>query len=129
MFPVQYNNCNLLSELLNDSLFDNFFYPTKRNSSWPVEYDDKTGVYSTMLELPGFTKDNLEIKIEGNNLIVKGTLLDDKIKNVVSKSSVYQSVYIKDIDPESIDAELLNGILYLKFKTTENKNIHTISIK
>jgi HSP20 family molecular chaperone IbpA len=90
-----------------NSLFDDFFsVPTRQSSS--TRYND--GV--VQIALPGFSKEDLNIEIEGRNLIISAHISSDE---ETSFRQSFTKVYTlgNNVDPDVIDAKMENGVLTL----------------
>ena len=85
-------------------------------------------------ELPGFDKDDLDISIANNRLIIKAkTYKEEKeekgdyLKQEISKSEVYRSIILSDeVEDENIKTFFKNGVLELtipKQKKSQRKQI------
>jgi HSP20 family protein len=119
-----------LSNFFND-LEDEFYNLPRfynRNLFSNYDYDEESKEYSIYMNIPGFKKEDISIRIENDYLIIEGNSKREKGKAFFN-SSIQERTYVKDIDPESIDAELEDGILTVKYKTLENKNSKIIKIK
>lgn len=102
-----------------------------------IEYKDRIEVES---ELPGFTKDDIDICIKENVLTISGKRRDEEKKEEegiykireLKKSSFSRSFRIGDnININDIDANFKNGILLLKLNKIkpEEKESEEIKIK
>lgn len=85
-------------------------------------------------ELPGFEKDDLDISIANNRLVIKAkTCKEEKeekgdyLKQEISKSEVYRSVLLSaEVEDENIKTSFKNGVLELtipKQKKSQRKQI------
>jgi HSP20 family protein len=85
-------------------------------------------------ELPGFDKDDLDISIANNRLVIKAkTCKEEKeekgdyLKQEISKSEVYRSVLLSaEVEDENIKTSFKNGVLELtipKQKKSQRKQI------
>jgi HSP20 family protein len=89
--------------------------------------------FEVQAEVPGISKDDLNIKIQGNYLEISGTRnfespegykvhRNERIANTFSRSFTLPD----DVDAEKVEAALKDGILYLtlpKSETTKPKQI------
>lgn len=96
-------------------------------------YEDENSV-TLLAEMPGVSKNGVEIKLDDGNLFIEGTMQSDQemagktillheyeVGNFVRKFSVSET-----IDQENIEAVMANGILKLvlpKIKPAEPKKI------
>ena len=119
-----------LSKLNNGSFhdaFDSFFnFPTLRKD-WDTlgitGPDYKVGEDSLMVSLPGFSKKDINIEVEGQIL----TISSEKKEEGFAQSFTKKFRLPSTVDMDSINATMTNGILTLKFDSVDNKK--TISIK
>jgi HSP20 family protein len=109
---------SLFEELFNDFPFKSA--PESKESRMPsVDILEKDGNLILRAELPGMTEKQIELKLEGNTLTLKG---ERKMEDEDSKSSYHRvesfygsftrSFRIPDtVDSEKIHAEYKNGVL------------------
>ena len=118
-----------LSKLANDSFdgaFDSFFNFVPRRE-WDTlnilgpEY--KVGDNKLDVSLPGFSKKDINIEIDGQILTISSEKKDEAFAQSFTKKFRLPNT----IDMDSISAAMTNGVLTLKFESTDNKK--TISIK
>jgi HSP20 family molecular chaperone IbpA len=123
---------NYLLEFLIDSsnpfgFTSDSSYGTKLNTD-DSEYDielTKDGAYISF-EVPGFTKDNLEISIEDRVIRIKGERIINKkgdVKNILHKYKVDSN-----FNESNIEATVSNGILTLFLPNYIAKSKKTITI-
>lgn len=96
---------NLFGNLWED--FDNVF--------GDVTYQDKDGNYIREIECPGFNKENLNVEISEGILTIKGerTTGDEYSRKLFKRYRLGTF--------ETVDAEIKDGILYLKFLVPKEK--------
>jgi HSP20 family molecular chaperone IbpA len=102
-------------------------YGVKHNT-YDSEYDielTKDGAYISF-EVPGFTKDNLEISIEDRVIIIKGERIINK-KGVV-KNILHNYKVDSNFNESNIEATVSNGILTLFLPNYIAKSKKTITI-
>jgi HSP20 family molecular chaperone IbpA len=99
-----------------------------KHNAYDSEYDielTKDGAYISF-EVPGFTKDNLEISIEDRVIIIKGERIINKkgdVKNILHKYKVDSN-----FNESNIEATVSNGILTLFLPNYIAKPKKTITI-
>jgi HSP20 family protein len=110
---------HLFEEFFNDFPFSNSL-PEKRDSWIPsVDILEKDGNLILRAELPGMTEKQIELKLEGNTLTLRG---ERKMENEDKKSSYHRvesfygsftrSFRLPDtVDLEKINADYKNGVL------------------
>jgi HSP20 family protein len=97
-------------------------------------YETKDG-YVLQAEMPGVTKEGLEITLEGNTLTFMGRRYDEaKTGNVLyseSRGANYRRVFELDpaIDVNKISAEMRQGVLTLMLPKAERVKPRKIEIK
>ena len=82
--------------------------------------------YSIDVLLPGFEKEEVQVKTEGSDLI-----LEAKTERALPKflnKNVKKTYQVEDLDVDSVAASLNNGILTINFSTSKKKNSRSISI-
>lgn len=77
------------------------------------------------MEVPGFDKDHIKIKVNGNKLFVKGNIEDenkaDDSNNYMNKNFNYVISLYEDVDQKNISSSLKNGILTITLPRIEVK--------
>lgn len=118
-----------LSKLAQDSFdgaFDSFFNVIPRRE-WDtlgiLGPDYKVGDNSLMVSLPGFSKKDINIEVEGQVLTISSEQKDNGFAQAFTKKFRLPA----NIDMDSLTATMKDGILTLDFKNTDNKK--KISIK
>lgn len=115
-FPVV---SNLFEEFFSDIPFAGSFPSTRETWSPAVDILEKDGDLILRAELPGMTENQIELKIEGNTLTLKGERKmesEDKKSNYHRVESYYGSFMrtfrLPDtVDTEKISADYKNGVL------------------
>lgn len=91
--------------------------------------------YVLQAEMPGVTKDGLEVTLEGNTLTFLGRRSDEGVKGDVlyreSRGANYRRVFELDpaIDTEKVHAEMRQGVLTLTLPKAERVKPRKIEIK
>lgn len=140
--PYKFNHNHLLADSIMDAqlakLLHSFQIPVK-NTSKSAQFIPHLDVFETntsfklMFVLPGFKKENLKIEIDKKYLILHGERhLDASEKD--TKQHLLESFYGKfsrkiqlpeQIDTNSLEAELKDGILTIQIPKTELKQNKT----
>jgi len=87
-------------------------------------FESDTG-YTLEAEMPGVTRDNLEVTLEGNCLTLVGHRSDDPLQGTLllreSRPADFRRVFELDpaIDAQSIRAQMNNGVLTLELSKAE----------
>ena len=133
-----------ISSLLNRH-FDSYFPEAQyweqemEKYSMPVEVTDKGKKYELKAELPGVKKENLDIDIDSNYVIINAKKEEEKEENENNyKKSEFRygefsrTVYFPDeIDIDKTEAKLEHGILKIEApkKVVESENRKKLTIK
>ena len=117
---------NKLQRLTPFDLFDNFFEPFRsRSINYPrtnIYYDDETQTQNIQVAVPGFTRDDLSIEVQDDQLVIKGDHSNNTETNHFKEQFV-KRLSIENVDIDNIDANLENGILNLKLPLTRGPTI------
>jgi HSP20 family protein len=109
----------LFEDFFNDLTFDGSSMQSRENWIPSVDILEKEGNLILRAELPGLTEKQIDLKVEGNTLILKGERKmedEDKKSNYHRVESYYGSftrsfLLPETVDLEKINAEYKNGIL------------------
>lgn len=88
-------------------------------------------------ELPGFNKDDLDISIANNQLVIKAKTCTvekeeegDYLKQEIRKSEIYRSVLLPaEVDEENIKTSYKNGVLKLTIPKQEKSHRKQIKVE
>lgn len=127
----------LVNEL--DRMLDSFLTDTSwwESQTPRVDIVKEEGQYVLSAELPGFSEENVDIKVEGNLLTITAEKQEEVregenrfLVRERSSSSVQRSFVLpKDVDSEQIEGAFKNGVLTLTMKLAEKAQPKTITIK
>ena len=97
--------------------------------------EDKEGIV-LRADLPGVSKENLAIGVDGDNLTIEGTVAlgeTPQLQAVYAEVRVaqYKRTFVlsRDLDTEKIDAALVNGVLTLRIPKREQARPRRIEVK
>lgn len=79
-------------------------------------YNDSTK--TLLMSLPGFSKQDLEIEIEGRTLRISSKIKKED-ETYFKKSFTKRFIIPEDVDVDQINASVENGVLTLSFKKSE----------
>lgn len=86
-----------------------------------VDYEANGNEY--MFALPGFSKEDLKIEVDGRILSISAEI-DEALENRFRKSFSKRYTLANDVDTDTISAKMEHGILTISFgKTTETKKV------
>lgn len=122
---------------------DSFGSPERAAFRTKMNFNETDSEYKLEFELPGVKKDEVEISLEGNNLVVQGTRFnrstpDDSEKNATTAHRV-ESTYgsfrrtmslPENADTENVKAKFEDGMLYVTLPKEEgSEKRKTIAIE
>jgi HSP20 family protein len=111
---------DLFSELVNDDEVYN--WSCKGYLSSKIEKNDKG--FTAKVEVPGYNKENLSMKVENGNLLVVRSSKKDENDKVL-----YRLQLTKDIDYKNIKAKSQDGVLQLTLPAFTEKKSKCITIE
>jgi HSP20 family protein len=98
-------------------------------------WEDADGI-TVRADLPGVTKDKLDIGVDGDTLTIEGAVTlgeSAKLQGIYAEVRVAQYkrsfVLSRDLDTEKIAASLQNGVLHLQIPKREMAKPRRISVK
>lgn len=136
-----FGTVNLLQEKL-DRLFGDYNRRYEDNPTWgTLEYFPRTNLYDTgenldvVAEIPSFPREDINVKIQGNYLEISGTAKSDApegytpLRTERGTASFSRSFTLPtDVDSEKAEAQLKNGILFLRLPKAVAAKPRQISI-
>lgn len=124
--------CRLMREFDREIQKD---YLAKKTIAINLE-EKEDGVYCLTLDMPGATKDNVEITYKEDVLRIEYKVEEkeeSKDKKYLIRQRSYsgvQQLNIPDLDINSVTSSLENGVLQLTYKLQKDKpKVHKIEIK
>ena len=101
----------------------------------PVDiYEDDSG-FTVMADLPGVSKDQLVVRVTGDNLLIEGTASVPATGNMELVYGEVQSpqyrrsfTLSRELDPGKIEAKLNNGVLRLRILKSEEARPRRIEV-
>lgn len=95
------------------------------DSLWDIQFPVRIGgdanETEVLVELPGFTKDQVKVEVDEDTLFVDAK--NDR------KTLSYQSTIYHKVDPDSAEVKLENGLLSVKFKKLESAKPKVLKIE
>jgi HSP20 family molecular chaperone IbpA len=102
----------------------------------PVDVIEDASGITLYADLPGVTKENLDLNVEGDSLSIEGSValdMPDALQASYAEvnSSRYRRVFTlsKELDPSKITAELAQGVLKLRIPKAEHAQPRRIEIR
>lgn len=107
---------------------DELFEFANHNSSTysKTEIRQTENGYTLDVLLPGFTKEEVTVRTEGDELILEAST-ERELPKFLNKR-VRKSYSIENMDSTTIQAKLESGVLSISFSTEKKKNARNISI-
>lgn len=123
---------------LFDDFFKDDFFPKRDHMLMKTDIKEKDNSYLIEMDLPGYTKENIDIELKDGYLIVSAS--SKKESNNENEKYVHQerfyghasrSFYVGDeINTEDIDAKFKDGILNIELpKKEEKEEVKTTKIE
>ena len=106
----------------------------KKTFSAPCDIYHDTDKVVCRLEMPGVTKENLEVKVDGNRLIIDGIKSTEKIAGEyrireIRSGDYHQEFTIDDtVDRNKIEASIKNGIVTIHLGIREAEKPRKIQV-
>lgn len=98
-------------------------------------FEDESGI-TLLADLPGVPRDNLELKVEGDTLLVEGTVqphTPDGLEPVYAEVRVPRFrrsfTLSRELDTQRIDANLKDGVLRLRIPKAEHAQPRRINVQ
>jgi HSP20 family protein len=93
----------------------------------PLDVIDEGDHYLVHVELPGFSKENVEVQINNDSMSVRAKKekeTEDKRKNYLHRERTYSAFersvsFPEEVDPEKAEGEMKEGVLELKVSKKE----------
>lgn len=125
---IKFKTRNLLDELFNESLFDDFLPSTHFDNSFTplgdvIETDD---AYEIQLMLPAFSKKDFKIEIEKDTIIIEGErkeVEDAKYNHKQSYFGNFKKTYNlpDNVDRDNVNATYKDGVLKVVISKLEKE--------
>jgi HSP20 family protein len=109
---------------------------TFRSSAPRTNFYENGDTFEIQAEIPGIAKEDLNISIQGNYLEISGSRSADtpegyKVHRSESGASTFSKRFTlpDEVDAQKVEANLKDGILYLKLPKSETAKPRQIEIK
>ena len=97
--------------------------------------EDESGI-TLLADLPGVPKDRLELKVDGDTLLIEGAIATptpQDLQSVYAEIRVprYRRAFVlsRELDPGKIDANLRDGVLNLRIPKQEHAKPRRIEVR
>jgi HSP20 family protein len=100
-----------------------------------VDIEEQDDAYVLEAEIPGAKRDDVNIELVGNELVVSGEVKERERKGILRRSTrrvgafEYRVVLPENIDRDAIDAKLDDGVLTVRIPKAEQAQRRRIDVK
>ena len=98
-------------------------------------FEDDAGI-TLLADLPGVPKDRLELKVDGDTLLIEGAIATPTPQDLQSvyaeiRGPRYRRAFVlsRELDPGKIDANLRDGVLNLRIPKQEHAKPRRIEVR
>ena len=122
-----------------DQTFGSFGLPALATESvgWapPVDIEEQDDAYVIEAELPGVAKDDVNIELISNELMITGELKEREREGILRKRTrrigrfEYRVRLPEQVDPDNVEAKLTNGVLSVRVPKREQVERRRIQVK
>lgn len=125
-----------------DTLFNRFFHnwmtpwEEERQTAWGFDVNYENDQILVKAELPGFESDELDVQLQGQQLIIKANKKQEEKSEEGNQNYSYRSAVVhrsvtlpEGTDPEKIEANYRNGILEIRIPWAQKEIGHRIEVK
>ena len=123
---------NYFGDFLDD------FIPVTKEENMKCDIYEKDNNYYIEMDAPGFNKNEIQIEVKDNNLIITAEktneVNEEDTKNYIHRERSYgkvqRSFYLRDLDANKIEASFENGVLNIIVpKKDDNEDKKFIEIR
>jgi len=122
-----------------DQTFGSFGLPALATESvgWapPVDIEEQDDAYVIEAELPGVAKDDVNIELISNELMITGEIKEREREGILRKRTrrigrfEYRVRLPEQVDPDNVEAKLTNGVLSVRVPKREQAERRRIQVK
>jgi HSP20 family protein len=122
-----------------DQTFGSFGLPALATESvgWapPVDIEEQDDAYVIEAEVPGVTKDDVNIELISNELMVTGEIKEREREGILRKRTrrigrfEYRVRLPEQVDPDNVEAKLKDGVLSVRVPKHEQAERRRIQVK
>ena len=122
-----------------DQTFGSFGLPALATESvgWapPVDIEEQDDAYVIEAEVPGVTKDDVNIELISNELMITGEIKERERAGILRKRTrrvgrfEYRVRLPEQVDPDNVEAKLTNGVLSVRVPKHEQAERRRIQVK
>jgi HSP20 family protein len=122
-----------------DQTFGSFGLPALATESvgWapPIDIEEQDDAYVIEAEVPGVTKDDVNIELISNELMVTGEIKEREREGILRKRTrrigrfEYRVRLPEQVDPDNVEAKLKDGVLSVRVPKHEQAERRRIQVK
>lgn len=126
---------SVVRRFLSSSLLDSELVTLRM----PVDILERDGMYSVQADLPGLKKDDINVRIEGNQVQIEVSDKQEKsdtgngfklLRNERNHASISRTFSLaEDIDDTQVKASYVDGVLQLELPKKASSAAHKIAIQ
>lgn len=100
-----------------------------------VDIEEQDDAYVVEAELPGVSRDDVNIEIVGNELMINGELKERERKGILRKQTrrvgrfAYRVALPEQVDGEKVEARLNDGVLTMRVPKSQRAQRKKIDVK
>jgi len=100
-----------------------------------VDIEEQEDAYIVEAEIPGVKREDVNIELVGNELMITGELKERERKGIIRRSTrrvgrfEFRVTLPDQVDPEKIDASLNDGVLTVRVPKSERAQRRRIEVK
>ena len=113
-----------VNDLFNELFNDEEIYSWSHHGPFSSKIEKSDKGYTAKVEVPGYNKENLSMKVENGDLLVVRSSKEDENDKVL-----YRLQLTKDIDYKNIKATSKDGVLQLTLPALTEKKSKCITIE
>lgn len=102
----------------------------------PVDIFEDEGGVTLLADMPGVSREGLEVRVDGDNLLIEGRVQVPEVGEMeLIHSEMLSPMYrrsfslSRDLDPQKIEAELKDGVLRLRLHKAEQAKPRRIEVR
>jgi len=105
-------------------LYDQITQQGPDQSPWQpdIEVDETEEFYLVKAELPGITRENVELQVDEHSLSITGSVREEQSEHTMHRRTgrfFYRTVLPRDIDTDKVQANMKEGILTIRLPKTK----------
>jgi HSP20 family protein len=105
-------------------LYEQLTQQGPEHSPWQpdIEVDETEEFYLVKAELPGFTRENVELQVDEHSLSITGSIREEQDEHVMHKRTgrfFYRTMLPRDINTEKVQAHMKEGVLTIRLPKTK----------